>query len=105
MLDLTIYKKRYYEVQINENENVNLEPPKRKQLKKILSLTKTINKENLSDNDIDALYEAALIAFNKNKENKVFSQDDIDDILGLDALYAFFDGYYNWVYENVNQKN
>ena len=32
-------------------------------------------------------------------------QDAIDEILGFNALYAFFDGYYTWVAENINQKN
>lgn len=105
MLDLTIYKSRYYEVKIGENNIVHLEPPKRKQLKTILSLTKSLNKENLSDTDIDNLYEAVLIAFNKNKEQKTFSEDDIDEILDFNGLYAFFEGYYSWVAENVNQKN
>lgn len=64
-----------------------------------------MNAEKINDQDIDNLYEAALIAFNKNKENWTFSQDAIDDILGFNALYAFFDGYYTWVAENINQKN
>lgn len=105
MLDLTIYKSRYYEVKISESETINLEPPKRKQLKSILSLTKNMNKEELSDEDIDKIYEAAEIAFNKNKEGKTFKVDEIDELIPLNALYDFFEGYYGWVAENINQKN
>lgn len=105
MLDLTIYKSRYYSVKISETETINLEPPKRKQLKSILSLTKNMNKESLSDDDIDKIYEALLIAFNKNKEGKTFSIETIDEIVPLNALYDFFEGYYGWVAENINQKN
>lgn len=105
MLDLTIYKSQYYEVKIGENETVHLETPKKKQLKSLLSLTKNMNKENLTDEDIDGLYEAASIAFNKNKEGKTFNEDKIEDILSINALYAFFNGYYSWVSENINQKN
>lgn len=105
MLDLTIYKSRYYPVKIGEDETVNLEPPKRKQLKSILSLTKNMNKENLSDEDIDKIYEALLIAFNKNKEGKIFTEEQLDDLVPLNALYDFFEGYYGWVAENINQKN
>lgn len=36
MLDLSIYKSRYYEVKLDENLVVNIEPPKIKQLKKYL---------------------------------------------------------------------
>ena len=64
-----------------------------------------MNKENLSDDDIDKIYEALVMAFNKNKEGKVFTIDTIDEIVPLNALYAFFEGYYTWVAENVNQKN
>ena len=105
MLDLTIYKSRYYPVKISETETINLEPPKRKQLKSILSLTKNMNKESLSDDDIDKIYEALLIAFNKNKEGKIFSIETIDEIVPLNAIYAFFEGYYTWVADNINQKN
>lgn len=105
MLDLTIYKSKYYPVKLSETETINVEPPKRKQLKKILSLTKNMKAESLDENDIDNLYEAITLAINKNKENKNFSQEDIDDIFSLNALYVFFDGYYTWVAENLDQKN
>lgn len=105
MLDLTKYKSRYYEVKISETEIIHIETPKRNQLKKILSLTKNMNKEEISETDIDSLYEAAIIAFNKNKEGKKFDDEQIEEILGFDSLYAFFDGYYTWVAGNINQKN
>lgn len=105
MLDLSVYKSQYYPVKINEGLVIHLETPKRKQLKRIMALTKNITSEKLSDEDIDSLYEAASIAFNKNKEGKIFTEDEIDDILSLSALYAFFDGYYTWVAENINSKN
>ena len=105
MLDLTIYKSRYYEVKLDENLIIHLEMPKKKQLKTIMSLTKSLNGDMLTENDIDSLYEASLIAFNKNKEGKTFTEDEIEEILGFNSLYAFFDGYYSWVAENINQKN
>jgi len=70
-----------------------------------LALTQSVNDQNFSENDIDNLYEAAEIALSKNKEGKVFTADNIEDYLDLAALVAFFDGYYTWVMENVNQKN
>jgi len=105
MLDLTIYKSRYYDVKINDEEVIHLEMPKKKQLKSIISLTKNLNSKDLNEDDIDSLYEASLIAFNKNKEGRVFTEDEIEDILGINSLYAFFNGYYSWVAENINQKN
>lgn len=105
MLDLSVYKTRYYQVKLDENVVVNIEPPKRKQLKKILSLTKSVNDANFTEDDIDSLYEAAQIALSKNKENRTFTADDIENYLDLSALVAFFDGYYNWVMDNINQKN
>jgi len=105
MLDLTIYKSRYYDVKTNDNEVIHLEIPKKKQLKSLVSLTKNLNSKELNENDIDTLYEASLIAFNKNKEGKVFTEEEIEDILPINSLYAFFNGYYSWVAENINQKN
>ena len=105
MLDLTIYKSQYYEVKVDEKTIIHLEMPKKKQLKAIMSLTKDLNNDNLTVEDIDSLYEAVLIAFNKNKEGKRFNEDQIEEILGFNSLYAFFDGYYTWVADNLNQKN
>ena len=105
MLDLSVYKSRYYGVKLDEKTTINIEPPKRKQLKKVLSLTKNINEQNIDDSDIDNLYEAAEIAFSKNKEGRTFTADQIEDYLDLAALVAFFEGYYSWVMENVDQKN
>lgn len=105
MLDLSVYKTRYYEVKVDDNLTVNLEMPKKKQLKTIMSLTKSLNGDVLSETDIDSLYDATLIAFNKNKEGKHFTEDDIEEMLGFNSLYAFFDGYYSWVADNINQKN
>lgn len=105
MLDLSVYKSQYYPVKIDDNTVIHLETPKRKQLKKIMTLTKNLNGESLSDEDIDSLYEAVAIAFNKNKEGRKFSEDELDDVLSFNALYAFFEGYYTWVAENVNSKN
>ena len=45
MLDLTIYKQRYYQIKLSDNDIINVEPPKRKQLKKILELTKCMNND------------------------------------------------------------
>lgn len=105
MLDLSVYKTRYYPVKLDENLIINVEPPKRKQLKKVVTLTKGISNETLSEEDIDNLYEAVEIAINKNKENKSFTAEELEDYFNLSSLVAFFDGYYRWVVENVSQKN
>ena len=52
MLDLTIYKTRYYEVKVDENVIIHLEMPKKKQLKTIMSLTKSLNGDILNEEDI-----------------------------------------------------
>ena len=59
--------------------------PKKKQLKTIMSLTNDLNNDNLTVEDIDSLYEAEPIAFNKTKEGleylrnaKRLEETDID---------------------------
>lgn len=41
--------------------------------KTIMSLTKDLNNDDLTVENIDSLYEAVLIAFNKNKEGRRFT--------------------------------
>lgn len=89
---------------IINNLVINIETSKRKHLKKVLALTKSMSGENLNETNIDNLYEVAQIALSKNKENKSFNAESIEDYLDLTALITFFEGYYNWVMENVNQK-
>ena len=105
MLDLTIYKSQYYQVKLDERTILYLEMTKKKQLKTIMSLTKDLNDDDLTVEDIDSLYEGVLIAFNKNKEGRRFSEDQIEEIIVFNSLYAFFDGYYTCVADNLNQKN
>ena len=31
--------------------------------------------------------------------------DELDEILDLSSLLAFFDGYYSWIEKNIDQKN
>lgn len=49
MLDLTIYKSRYYEVKVDENLIIHLEMAKKKQLKTIMSLTKSLSGDTLTE--------------------------------------------------------
>lgn len=105
MLDLSVYKKKYFEVKINDSNVINLEFPTKKQLKTMLTLTKNINNGEITDKSLDDLYSAAHTAFNKNKERKSFSMEFIEENLNIKALYAFFEEYYTWVNDNMNQKN
>ena len=105
MLDLTVYHKQYYEIKVSDTDILHLESPTRKQLKKLMELTKSLNQDNLADADIDMLYEAATMAINKNKENRSYNADQIDVILPFKALEVFFNKYYTWITDNVDQKN
>ena len=57
MLDLSVYKSRYFPIKLDENNTINIEAPKRKQLKKIISLTKSVNDQNFSEDDRKAIAE------------------------------------------------
>ena len=105
MFDLSIYKQRYFEVKLNNSLTVHIAMPTKKQLKNILSLTENIKDEKITGEGLDKLYSAIFIALNKNKENKKFNLEYVEDNFSITALYGFFDKYFTWVNDNLDQKN
>ena len=105
MFDLSVYKQRYFEVKLNNSLTIHIEMPTKKQHKNILSLTENMKDGKISGEELDKFYSAIVIALNKNKEKKKIEANDIEENFNLTALYGFFDEYYTWVSDNLNQKN
>ena len=91
MLDLTVYKTRYYEIKIGENNIVHLETPKKKQLKVLLNLTKKVDSKNLTEEDMDALFPSTSdLLFNLSLNENIANRHIVAKIARTVRVKAIF---------------
>ena len=106
MLDLTTYVKKTLEIKLDENTIVNLKSPNRTFVKKLLKETQNISEENMSEEDLDTIYDLLLDIFNSNVEGKKFTAKEIETYFdSFDILTVFFNAYLEWITDNTSQKN
>ena len=98
MFDIRTINKRFFRIKIDGLE-LDVEPPKIKVLKKILSLSKQQDEES-----IDQLSEAVGLILSKNKSNYKVSEDIIDE-LDIDQYKAILTEYFKWIAEVKNSPN
>lgn len=97
-------KERYFPIKMYCIENgkeksfeLNVEPPKLKTLKKLMTITE---KSDMSANDFKYIVTALLA---KNKEHRVV--DKFVDELSIDQLKAIYTAFMEWLNDNKNEKN
>lgn len=110
MFDMTTLITRYFDVKLPNGLELNVQPPRMKVLKKILKLSKDIQKIEAVDGEIggaslEALTEALSISLSVNKQKRKITVDDINDMMDLVQMMELFTAYFNWVGEINNSKN
>jgi hypothetical protein len=95
MFDINNLNLDHFKVLI-DNETIDINPPKVKALKKIMSLT-SVNDETA----IDGLVSAVHMIINSNKQDKKVSIEFIEDNFDIGMLNAFMNEYFKWV-KNIN---
>jgi uncharacterized protein YrzB (UPF0473 family) len=105
MFDLNTINKRYFDINISvkdddgkeHNISLQVEPPKIKTLKKIVSLSK--NKD-----DEDSMSQAISLILSKNKTGSKVPDSVIDE-LDMDQYTAILTAYFKWLGEVKNDPN
>lgn len=105
MYDMTRIKTRYFDVKIPGGKILNVEPPKLKILKKISTLSRVKENQEMTEEDIDNLTEALSIALSKNKQNFKVMSSFIEDNYNIDEIIGFLTNYFDWVNSIQNSKN
>lgn len=105
MYDMTKLKKRYFSIKLTDGKVLNIEPPKMKVLKKILSMAEVEDTNELDQSDIDNLSEALSLALSKNKENYKISTDYIDENFDTTEIQDLLKNYFEWVESIQSSKN
>ena len=99
MFDLNTISKRYFEIKIGE-QILEIEPPSKKMLNKIISLSGVKDGKKATD----GLYDAVEMILNKNKIGRIITEDTVSD-LNLDQVNGIITAYFNWLNETKNSKN
>lgn len=90
MLDLRDYKKEnYYELTWFDGQVLKIDALKQGDLKKMASMSINTNDENAADN----LLELASLILNNNKNNIVFSEQEIIEQLDVEMMNKIVVGY------------
>jgi len=98
IFDISVINKRYFDIKIGDL-TLEVEPPKIKTLKKIMSLSKSRSEETMND-----LAEAVHVILNKNKSGYVVASEIVDE-LDLDQLNEILTAYFEWLSKEKSSKN
>lgn len=107
MFDISTINKRYFDIKLtieddnNQSKSIELEvePPKVKLLKKLMSVKKTANEDSM-----DELSEALRKMLSKNKANYSIPTEYIDE-LNFDQMIEILSAYFEWLGKERNSKN
>lgn len=97
MFDINSINKRYFNIKIGELV-LDVEPPKIKTLKKIISLSKG------KTDDVVSISEAIKLILSKNKSGYLVS-DEIIDELDMDQYSIILTEYFKWISDVKNSPN
>lgn len=98
MLDINSISKRYFTIKIDEIV-LEVEPPTKKALSKIIELTKSNGIEM-----VNGLFAAVEMILNKNKTGYKVSENMIDK-LDMDQVQEILNQYFKWMNEVKNSPN
>lgn len=93
-------KKRYFSIKLYSGDKsivINVEPPRLKTLKKLISITKN---EELNADEFKYMVTSFLA---KNKEHRKI--DEYIDELDIDQLKAVYEAFMEWLGESKSEKN
>ncbi|MGX7745695.1 hypothetical protein [Rhodopseudomonas parapalustris] len=98
MFDVSTINKRYFAIKIN-NIELEVEPPKIKALKKIMSLSKSRNEDAM-----DNLSDAIKMILSKNRTGFKVADELIDE-LDFDEMNGILNAYFDWLSSTRNSPN
>lgn len=107
MFDISTVSKRYFSIKLTVTDaedqvksiELEVEPPKVKMLKKLMSLRKTAREETM-----DELSEAIRKMLSKNKAKYVVPIEYIDE-LDFDQMVEILNAYFEWLGKEKDSKN
>jgi hypothetical protein len=100
MFDINSVNVDHFKINLDNNEVIDINPPKIKVLKKIMALTKVTDETAINEVSI-----ALQMILNSNKQGKVFDDNYIDEKFTLQNMKEFLKEYFKWVSSIKNSPN
>lgn len=109
--DFNKIRRETFDVILPNDKEVSLHilRPTKAQLEEYISSAEEINKINetkkVSAEQQKLLVEIGVNILSRNKENRIFTTDEVNKIFDIDDLFMLFDAYLDYVFDLSNLKN
>lgn len=110
VFDMTNLIPSFFEVKLPNSVELSVKPPKMSVLKKILTISKSM--DGLSSEDgkkadeaLRVLTDVLAVALSSNKQDRKVTSEELDGILDIRQLIALFEEYFTWVGKINDSKN
>ena len=99
MLDLTQLVNKTFDLKIDENTVLNIRKPNNELFKDTFKMIKLIEANKEEDKIISVVYNFIMKVFNRNLNDKKFTQQEIENLLDIDVAMYIIKEYFNFVQE------
>lgn len=104
MLDLSVIKESYFDIKLPNGDILNLKKCTQGMLNTVIDMGEKIKKAN-AKKAIDDIYSFATRIINRNKEEKEYTQEQIEDMLSFDVVTYFIEQYITWTFDVFKNPN
>ncbi len=105
MLDFTKMKKKFMTVKLDEETTLYITTPRKKDLKNMFAANGMLTGGEISNDDVDLIYDMVAELMSNNKNKKRITADYIAEIFGWDDIVVFLQEYMKFVTGAIAQKN
>jgi hypothetical protein len=105
MIDLTLLQDKTFDIKVNEDLILNIRKPNNQMFKDIAKIVEIIEANKEDDKIINIIYQFLTGVFNRNKNDKRFSQKEIEDLFDIDVAMYLIREYQGWVNEVLQDVN
>lgn len=99
MLDLTQLSIKTFDLKIDENTILNIRKPSNELFKDTFKMIKLIEANKEEDKLIGVIYNFIMKVFNRNLNDKKFTQQEIENLIDIDVAMYIIKEYFNFVQE------
>ncbi len=106
-LNFNNIEKKFLTVTLNDEENTKLliTSPTKKVLDQLIKMDISNKSNEMTDEQIDTLYEACATIMSRNKGSIKISKEKLEDIFDIEDIVIFFKAYMEFIHSQMAGKN
>ena len=105
MIDLGTLSNKTFDVRLTDGTELNIRKPSNELLKETYKMIELIEKNGEEKNIINAIYIFLTKIFNRNLNDKKFTQSAIEDLIDLDVAMYLIKEYQSFLAEVIQDIN